>query len=311
MKADKLQSWILFLLLCLIWGSSFILMKFGMFDLTGMPLLSAWQVASLRIFSAGLVLLPFAYRAQKKVPGGLRWYIFLSGVLGSFVPAYLFCIAETRIDSALAGTLNSLTPIFSMLVAIFMYGAKLPITKIFGILVGFAGCIILFISKRQEPVAQIGFALFVVLATVFYGLNVNMVQHRLKEVGSLNIAALAFGYLTLPSAIVLWATGYFNLPLLTQEYVAATSAAATLGMVGTAVASVIFYKLVKLSGVIFSSLVTYGIPFIALAWGFYYGESISAAQIVALMVILGGVYLANIELKEWKWLPRRQPSKKN
>jgi drug/metabolite transporter (DMT)-like permease len=307
LKGDNLQAWSLFLLLCLIWGSSFILMKLGMFDTQGMLLLSAWQVAALRILSAGLVLLPFAYRAHKKVPAGLRWYIFLSGVLGSFIPAFLFCIAETRIDSSLAGTLNSLTPIFSMLVAIFMYSAKVPVTKIFGILVGFTGCIMLFVSKRQEPVSQIGFSLFVVLATVFYGLNVNMVQHRLKEVGSLHIAALAFSYLTVPAAAVLWATGYFNLTLLNKEYLAATGAAATLGIVGTALASIIFYRLVKLSGVIFSSLVTYGIPFVALAWGFYYGEQISFIQILALLVILGGVYLANIELKEWKWLDKRRP----
>jgi drug/metabolite transporter (DMT)-like permease len=307
LKGDNLQAWSLFLLLCLIWGSSFILMKLGMFDSRGLPLLSAWQVAALRILSAGLVLLPFAYRAHKKVPAGLRWYIFLSGVLGSFIPAFLFCIAETRIDSSLAGTLNSLTPIFSMLVAVFLYSAKVPVTKIFGILVGFTGCILLFVSKRQEPVSQIGFSLFVVLATVFYGLNVNMVQHRLKEVGSLHIAALAFSYLTVPAAAVLWATGYFNLPLINKEYMAATGAAATLGIVGTALASVIFYRLVKLSGVIFSSLVTYGIPFVALAWGFYYGEQISLIQILALLVILGGVYLANIELKEWKWLAKRRP----
>ncbi|MCA6489171.1 MAG: DMT family transporter, partial [Chitinophagaceae bacterium] len=106
-------SWLLFIVLCLIWGSSFYLMK------VGMDQLSAYQVASLRMLTAGLVLVPFARKAWQSIPRNRVMLVMGSGLLGSFFPAYLFCLAETKIDSAIAGILNALTPLFTLLVGIF------------------------------------------------------------------------------------------------------------------------------------------------------------------------------------------------
>jgi drug/metabolite transporter (DMT)-like permease len=295
-------NWVIFLALCLIWGSSFILMKLGLFNTTGSPLLTAYQVASLRMLSAGLVLLPFATAAFKRLPDApTRKFVFLSGLLGSFFPAYLFCMAETKIDSSLAGAINAMTPLSVLLVGTLVYKSIIPANKWIGIVVGFTGCLLLFVNNAGNIQASSGYALLAVLATIFYGINVNMVKHRLQHAASVDIAAMAFVFLIIPSFLVLLSTGYFALPLSNKEMMLATTSSVVLGILGTALASILFYMLVKRTGIVFPSLVTYGIPFVAIGWGVFYGEKISAMQIIALLIILTGVYLANMQMAEgWR-----------
>ncbi len=288
MKAPKdLLNWFLFGMLCLIWGSSFILMK------EGLKILSAYEVAAIRILSAGLVLLPFVFKNLKQLSKQKIGYIILSGLLGSFFPAFLFCIAETKIDSALAGTLNALTPLFVILTGVLLFGNKIPVTKIIGVCVGFSGCILLFLSYGNSDFKFLEFALFVLLATIFYGINVNMVQKNLKDVGSIQIAAIAFTALIIPSIVVLFFAGFFGRDFTDVIVLKSTLASAVLGVFGTAIASILFYMLVKRAGAVFSSLVTYGIPFVAIAWGMHYGEIVGWPQVGGLVVILMGVFMAN------------------
>ena len=293
-EKKSVTAWLLFAVLCLIWGSSFVLMKLGMYNKEGEQILTAFQVAALRILTAGLVLVPFAVAALRRLPNyATGFYIFLSGLLGSFFPAFLFCIAETKIDSSLAGTANAMTPLFVLLVATLVYKTPIEAYKWLGIVVGFLGCLLLFAINATEGKSINWYVLLAVVATIFYGLNVNMVRHRLASVPSLDIAAIAFVALIPPALLVLIGSGYFTLPITSKPIVIATASATVLGVVGTALASILFYVLVKRAGVVFSSLVTYGIPFVALGWGLVYGESISGLQLGALGVILGGVYLAN------------------
>jgi drug/metabolite transporter (DMT)-like permease len=286
-------NWSIFILLSFIWGSSFILMKLGLYDAAGQPVLSAYQVAAIRLLSAGLVLVPFAVKAFREIPGNKRGYVVLSGLLGSFFPAFLFCIAETKIDSALAGTLNALTPVFVIITGFLLSRSTTSAIKIVGVLLALTGSILLLVTGVPKANDNKWYAGFVLIATVFYGINVNMVRHRLQQVGSLNIATVAFVFLTLPSAVILWATGFFGLPLTSPAYVKAILAGVVLGVAGTAIASILFYVLVKRAGGIFASMVTYGIPFIAIFWGFIYNEQITLLQLGSLGVILAGVYIAN------------------
>lgn len=284
---DRLINWGIFIALSIIWGSSFILMK------EGMHALSAYQVASIRILSAGLVLTPFALKALKQVPRNKWLLVILSGLLGNFFPAYLFCIAETEIDSSLAGILNALTPMFTILVGISFFQLKANNTKILGVIIGFVGLCLLMLSGKEVSFNNLSYAGLVLLATLFYGINVNMVGRYMKEVGSLNIASLAFVFLIIPSSIILYITGYLDMALLDNTVIKATGASFILGVLGTAFASIIFYMLVKRAGTLFASMVTYGIPFIAVFWGLLDGEQITLLQVGCLGVILCGVYLVN------------------
>jgi drug/metabolite transporter (DMT)-like permease len=281
-------NWLMFILLSFIWGSSFILMKGGLLQLT------AYQVASLRIVSSGIVLSPWAINFLPKVPRGKLGVIFLSGVLGSLLPAYLFCLAEEGIDSALAGTLNSLTPIFVIIVGAIFFGSKTTPNKVYGIIIAFAGSLLLLLGKGQlQENRNLEYVSFVVLATVMYGINVNMVHRYLKDTGSLQIAAVALSLNALPALAVLIGTGYFQLPLGNSGILVSTANSMVLGIMGTALASVIFYMLIKRAGAVFSSMVTYGIPLVANFWGLLYGEKVGWLQAGCLLLILSGVYLAN------------------
>lgn len=289
---EKHNRWLLFILLCIIWGSSFILMKLGMFASTGKSLLSPFQVASLRILTSGIILLPFAAGAYRKIPGKDRGLVLVSGWLGSFIPAILFCMAEQKISSALAGTLNAATPLSTLIVGWVLYRIPVAVSRFLGIMIGFGGCALLFLLKKDGITGNNLFGLMVLLATLCYGWNAHLVKQRLEGVSSLDIASLAFSGLIPFSLIILWFTGYFSLNFEERDILKASGAATLLGVLGTAIASILFYRLVKTAGPLFASLVTYGIPFVAIGWGYVYGETIGLFHLGALFLILMGVYLA-------------------
>ncbi len=286
-------NWGLFVLLSIIWGSSFILMKLGLQGL------SSFQVASIRIISAGLVLLPMAIVSLRVIPKKLMWYVFFSGTLGSLLPAYLFCMAEEKVDSGLVGVLNSLTPIFVIISGALFFQARAAFNKVLGIFIALAGSVLLFFFQPRfsegHHLLQI---MYVLLATAFYGYNVNMVHRHLRHIPSIRIAAVAMLLNSIPAAVVLFLTGYFNERLFTAEVLVATGYAAILGIFGTAIATVFFYMLLKRAGSIFASMVTYGIPIVALLWGVLYGEEVGWKQVMGMAVILLGVWVANRKWKE-------------
>jgi drug/metabolite transporter (DMT)-like permease len=285
----KLLDWLLFIALSAIWGSSFILMKIGLNNH-----LSPYQVAALRIVSAGLVLLPTAIKYIRQIPSNKLIIVFISGAIGSLIPAFLFCLAEEGIDSSLAGTLNCLTPIFIIVTGALFFNTHTSSNKIIGIGIAFVGSLLLLISKgHMQESRHLVFVSFVVFATVLYGFNVNMVGRHLISITSLHIVAVALSLNAIPAFIVLVFTGFFRLPLSNHDILLAVGAASVLGIVGTALATVIFYTLVKRAGGIFASMVTYGIPIVAIGWGIVYGEALSWKEVFCLIVILVGVYRVN------------------
>ena len=290
-----LIKWGLFVLLSFIWGSSFLLM------LIGLEKLNPWQVAALRLFSAGIIMLPFAGSTLKKVPKEKTGYVILSGLLGSFFPAFLFCLAETRLDSSFAGTLNSLTPIFVILVGIFFFHIKIKRQQVIGILISFAGSICLFMAKSGKT-GDLLYVGFIVLGTFFYGLNVNMIGKKLQHVGSFDIGVLAFSFLSIPSLIILLAFGTQHLDFQDRHVIYSVGASVLLGITGTTVASILFYVLLKKAGGVFASTVTYGIPFIAIFWGWVYHEKITVLVILSLFLILLGIFITNVNKKPIRWL---------
>lgn len=292
----KIVNWTIFLSLCIIWGSSFELMKLGMFENHDLskPLLNPYQVASIRMIAAGVIMIPFALKALKSVPKNLLQYLVYSGLLGSFFPAFLFCIAETKVGGGIAGSLNSLTPLFVIIVGVLFFNLSIGTQKILGVLIGLSGsCILVYANVKGEAIPNYLSIGYIIIATFLYGINVNMIIKKLTGVPSTQIAAVAFSSLIIPSLLILLCTGYFSLPLTETKYIMATSASSVLGILGTAVASILFYMLMKRAGGIFASTVTYGIPFVAIVWGLVHRETITPLHIFGLIIILCGVFLAN------------------
>jgi drug/metabolite transporter (DMT)-like permease len=285
----KLLNWGIFAALSFIWGSSFILIKEASHKL------SPSQVAALRLLCAGLVLLPLAIKHLKSIPSNKIGFVLFSGLVGNFIPAILFPLAELKIDSSLAGFLNSLTPIFVIITGILFFKSAFQQSKIAGILIGFTGMVILFLANGLPGLQHFAYSLLVLLAALLYSLNINMVGKYLKETPSVTIAAVSFASLIPLSLIVLGFTGFFNLPFSTTPVLKSIAAGCTLGVMATAIGSIIFYMLLKRAGALFSSMVTYGMPFVALFWGLMAGELVTSLQIVGLVIILSGVYLSSLK----------------
>ena len=289
---NKIINWLLFIVLCLIWGSSFKLMKDSADTLNGS------QIAALRIFSAALISLPFALLHSKHIKRTRLPIVAFSAVLGNLVPAFLFAIALTRIDGSLGGILNSLTPICVVLIGILFYKDKIAAEKMTGLLIGFVGLVLLtlypvFSGEKTISFENQGYLLLPVIATLLYGFNVNMVSHRLKDINPVHLATVSVAFMIIPTIFLLGYDGFFQLNFSSAEVQQDILSTALLGVLGSAVATVLFYSLVQRAGGLFASLVTYGIPFVALFWGFLDHEKITLVEVCCLLLILAGVYLAN------------------
>lgn len=285
MTNQKGLSWLLFVVLAVIWGSSFILMKKSAEQLTGT------QIGGVRIFSAAAVFLPFALLYVRKIPRNKLALVAVTGMLGNLFPAFLFGVAiQHETESSLAGILNSLTPLFVILIGVLFFKKTVAARKVTGVVIGFAGLALLSLAKGPVSLNGLGYMLLILLATVLYGLNVNVITTHLKGIDPFQMAAVSIASLLLPTAVYLW---FDPVPLATSPQRTSVYAAVLLGILGSSVATTLYYVLIKKSGGLFASLVTYAIPLVAIFWGVLDGESISAVQVGCLGIILGGVYLAN------------------
>jgi drug/metabolite transporter (DMT)-like permease len=276
----------------MIWGSSFKLMKDGSVGLDPV------QIAALRIFSAGLIFLPFAIFHFSKIPRSKLGLVILSAVFGNLLPAFLFAAAMAKIDGSLGGILNSLTPLCVVVIGISFFKDRISAQKLLGVLIGFAGLVMLTITpvitgERSMTFSHFSYILLILVATLLYGVNVNMVSHFLKSVNPFHTATVSLAFMTIPTAIVLWQQGFLHHDFSNAITRDAVWASVALGIAGSAIATALFYVLVQNAGGLFASLVTYGIPFIALAWGFFDKEKITWIQVLSLGIILVGVWLAN------------------
>ncbi len=281
------MNWGIFLLLSLTWGSSFILMKLGLTSF------SPYQVASIRLISAGLALLPFFFKFIRQTPTAKIPVIILSGLLGNGIPAYLFCIAETRIDSSLAGMLNSFTPVFALIFSLALFSAPVLKRQVMGLMIGFAGVILLFLVKGVGANAYWYYGFLVILATACYGLNIALVHHYLKEFQSLQLVSISLFFMGLFALPILLLSDFGTTFQAAGQPWMSLAASCTLGLIGTGIASLLFYQLIRSAGAIFASMVTYGLPVVAIGWGLLAGESVNIWQVVCLGVIMSGVYLVN------------------
>ncbi|MDX1651504.1 MAG: DMT family transporter [Brumimicrobium sp.] len=296
----ELKNWLILIFLACIWGSSFVLMKRGMTDkITGESVFSSEQVASLRMLLASTVLLPIAVR-HFRIVSSFKIFTSLLAVafLGNFFPAFLFTYAETGISSGYAGMLNSCTPIFTLIIGALFFRQKLLKLQVIGVLLGTVG--IVGLVNGVQTVDTSGswqHVIAVVTATLFYGTAVNTIKYNLSHIKPYKMTSVAFSFSFIP-ALGLFL--YFDTPATISGNEHAGEALlyiGILGVIGTALAVLVFNYLITRSSALFASSVTYFIPIVAVIIGFADGESISWLQVVSMIVILGGVFIANVWAK--------------
>ena len=286
---DNTRSTSIFLLivLALIWGTSFILIK------QGLKVFSPDEVGSLRVASASLFLFPFALIHIRNLRTGDYWKLFVSGLIGIFIPAFLYATAQTRMDSSVAGILNTLTPIFTMIVGAMVFRQKFTSFAILGIILGFAGTLLLSFSA-DVAVGFNSFALLIVLACFLYASNLNFIKFNIPKLSAVTITSVSLMLIGPFAFIYLLGFTTFTDKLGSQEGAwKAFGFIVLLGFMSTALATILFNKLVKLSTPIFASSVTYLMPIVVVTWGFLDGEKLQTNHFLGMATVIGGVYLAN------------------
>ena len=283
------KKWLFLIILSLIWGTSFILIKKSLIGLT------PYQLGALRTIVTGFILFCVGFRSIKHIEKQHWKWIALSGFLGSFFPSFLFSIAETEIDSAVASILNSLVPLNTILVGLALFKITTNLRQVAGVIIGFAGTAFLILEGADlNPKQNYLFAAYVIIATLMYATNVNIIKKHLQDVKALSIATGNYVCIYIPALIVLLFTNFFSEETFNHpKFNESIFYVVFLSLFGTAIAKVLFNRLVQISTPIFASSVTYIMPIVALLWGLNDGETFSLTQGIATLVILCGVYIAN------------------
>jgi len=290
--SDRRVVWILLLVLALIWGSSFILMKRGLFH-EGQPVLSPWQMASARLFIAWLALCPLLLRHAPLLK--LHWRPLLgTGLLGNGVPAFLFAAAQTQISSSLSGMLNSLTPLFTLVVGVILFQKQARSGQVIGILLGLAGAIgLIAMNPDTTGLSWSAYALLPILGTACYGASANIVKQHLYMLPAAATAALALTFVGPLGAIGCVITDLSGTLASDPNAWRALGYVAVLAVLSSALSLILWNALLKRTTAVWASSVTYLMPVVAIGWGLLDSEIISWGQLGMIAVVLGGVYLVN------------------
>lgn len=283
------RRWFYLIVLSIIWGSSYILIKKG---LDGFSAIQLWGV---RVLMAGLLLMLIGFRSLRTIGKGQWKWVALSGVVGSFIPMFLFAWAETEIDSSIASILNSLVPLFTLFVGYALFRISFSLNQLAGVLVGLVGAgLLIYLGSEVNPNQNYWYSSGVVVASFCYAINANLIKSKMQSVSPMGIATGNFLFLIVPALGVVLFSGALSAPVRQgPHFWSSLGYIALLCVFGTAIAKVMFNRLVQISTPVFSVSVTYLIPVVGVVWGILDGERFSAGQFGAATLILLGVYLVN------------------
>lgn len=287
--SSNYRKWLYLVSLSLIWGSSFILIKKSLLGFN--PL----QMGALRIVISAIFIFIGGLHTIKNIKKEQWKWLIISGFLGTFFPAFLFAYAETEIDSAIASILNSLVPLNTILLGFAIFRIASTRRQIIGVVIGFMGTSILIIRGADlNPEQNYWYALLVVLSSLMYAANVNIIKRYLQEVRAVTIATGNFVAILIPAIIVLILNDFFTEETFDDPYfLSSLGYILILSAFGTALAKVLFNRLVQISTPVFASSVTYLMTIVAVGWGLLDGEEFTLIQAAATLLIFSGVYLAN------------------
>lgn len=293
MKHAGLKHYLVLLVLAVLWGSSFYLMKHGLEDENGNPVLRPTQVSALRLAVAALALLPVALRSFRGLTASDWKWVFVIGIFGTGLPAFLFPVAQTYLDSSVAGILNALTPLFTIVIAILFFHTRVQNRQIFGVLIGLLGAMLLISLRGMDNMDNLAFSLLIILATAGYGTSVNVVKNKLPHLPAIRTTALTILVGGIPCIIYLL---FSDTSQVIREHPGGMNAfvhVLILGLAGTAFANLIYYWLAVQTSALFAASVTYLMPVVAIFWGLQDKEVLSWKHAACTAVILTGVWLVN------------------
>ena len=254
--------------------------------------LSPFQLGSLRIIFAAVFLLLIGFKTLPKIPSTKWKFIAVTSLFGTFIPAFLFAIAQQHISSTVSSILNSLTPLNTLVLGGLFFGLNFKRTQVFGVVIGLIGSLLLILNgAMHHPEQNYYYAILVIIASVCYATNVNLIKNHLSDLSPLTISTGNFAVMLIPAVIILLSTDFFN-----QTHIVAVRESVLyimiLGVVGTGIANILFFRLIQISSPVFATSVTYLIPVVAFFWGLLDNEMLTPVQFLGAFIVLVGVYLS-------------------
>ena len=287
MQEPTSKDWLILVFLSIVWGSSFILIK------ESLNYFTAYQVGALRILISSVAFIPIVFRHRNSIKWK-KWFPFLMvGLFGSGIPSFLFPMAQVKLSSTVAGILNTLTPLWTLLIGVFLFGTLVKGRKILGVIIGLTGAVLLIILGEKITLDQtLKYGIFIILATVCYGTSVNIVASSFKNTKSIIVSSLSFTLL-LPFAISAFFLSDTQIAIQTTPGVwKGILFVSILSLLGTFLSSILFYKMVQRTNALFGSSVTYMIPIVSTMWGIWDGENIGIYHFIGALMIIFGVFLS-------------------
>jgi drug/metabolite transporter (DMT)-like permease len=291
-------KYVYLIVLSLIWGSSFILIKKALGGENGDLVLQPLQLGAVRTMISGIILIAIGWKSFAATDKKDWPWLAVSGLLGTFFPAFLFAYAQTEIDSAISAILNSTVPLISLIMGAVIFGISFSRNQFIGVIVGLAGAIGLVIAGMENnPDQNYLFAGLILIACVCYASNVNIIKKYLQNIKPLAIATGNFIFIV-PLAIIVFFSSDGNSIEFTDSRVQESFLyIIVLCLFGTVAAKIMFNKLVQMTSPVFATSVTYLMPVIGLTWGVLDGESFNLWQGIATGVIILAVVLVTREKK--------------
>ena len=247
----------------------------------------------MRVVISALAFTPFFIIHFTKIKKDQWQNLLVVGLLGSGIPAFCYAMAQTQISSAVTGILNSLTPLWTLIVGWALFATGVDVRKIWGVITGLIGASFLILTLQEKgTTSNLLFALFVVVGTLCYGTSGNLVKARLSDLSSISISATAFTMIGPPALVILYLTDFADVIQVHPYAIKSLMAVLILALGGTVAMSVLYFSLVKRTDALFASTVSYLIPLVAVGLGTLDGETISVWQMLGFSLILSGIYLS-------------------
>ena len=207
------KKWFLLIVLSVIWGSSFILIK------KGLDQLSPIQLGSLRIIFTSIVIIVFSYKSLIKIKKEKWKWIVITAYVGTFFPVYLVGFGQSEIDSGLASILTTLTPISTLVIGIFFFNLFFTKKQIVGLSIGLIGTFLLLYEGSLNSEVNIFFAVFIVITTIGYGTSVNLIKTYLTDIPPAAVTAGIFLSILPPAILILIFSDFNSLNFSSQDVI--------------------------------------------------------------------------------------------
>lgn len=293
------NRWFLLIFISLTWGSSFILIK------KSLEAFSPYEIGAIRVVGSGLILAVIGIPTLLRMRRNTLLWVIIAGFFGNFLPMFLFPIAQTQVSSSLAGILDSLVPIFILAFGFLLFGIKSKWSQVVGAIIGFIGAAsLIYFSEGNSETSQFGYAMLIVLAGASYGVNSLVIKEKLPDIDAVKLTAAIYSFWSIPSLIILYYTGLIQNFEMKPTYTEPMIYMAILTIFGTAVAMLLYFKLIQNTSAIFASISSYLLPVVAVIWGILDGEQFTMWYIFGAVLILIGIYLIREKSTNTKMVPR-------